>query len=204
MIRKAVEGKDINHKGQGRLPPAHPSFPCGWCWCWGSLAAPGPTLGHPLCCSSRGLGAPGRPWAPPAASLAPVPCHLRLLWPQGCEVTLGAAGARCADCPGRLDQSGTGWLRGGTCGHSLAQQDVAQPEPCWWLRGADVSVPAGFWVSLKMLWGDLSQVRKDHPHLVDRSTVVARKLGYPEVIMPGKWGSTLGHPGWSLGVPAWG
>uniref|UniRef100_U3IB98 C2 DOCK-type domain-containing protein n=1 Tax=Anas platyrhynchos platyrhynchos TaxID=8840 RepID=U3IB98_ANAPP len=44
---------------------------------------------------------------------------------------------------------------------------------------------AGFWVSLKMLWGDLSQVRKDHPHLVDRSTVVARKLGYPEVIMPG-------------------
>uniref|UniRef100_A0A8C3KG42 Dedicator of cytokinesis protein 2 n=1 Tax=Calidris pygmaea TaxID=425635 RepID=A0A8C3KG42_9CHAR len=47
------------------------------------------------------------------------------------------------------------------------------------------SVPAGFWVSLKMLWGDLSQVRKDHPHLVDRSTVVARKLGYPEVIMPG-------------------
>lgn len=55
-----------------------------------------------------------------------------------------------------------------------------------------------------MLWGDLSQVRKDHPHLVDRSTVVARKLGYPEVIMPGKRGGTLGHPGWSLGMPAWG
>uniref|UniRef100_A0A8C4V365 Dedicator of cytokinesis protein 2 n=1 Tax=Falco tinnunculus TaxID=100819 RepID=A0A8C4V365_FALTI len=53
--------------------------------------------------------------------------------------------------------------------------------------GTDIpcSVLAGFWVSLKMLWGDLSQVRKDHPHLVDRSTVVARKLGYPEVIMPG-------------------
>ncbi|NXE70757.1 DOCK2 protein, partial [Calcarius ornatus] len=44
----------------------------------------------------------------------------------------------------------------------------------------------GLWVSLKVLWGDLSQVRKDHPHLVDRSTAVARKLGYPEVIMPGK------------------
>uniref|UniRef100_A0A8C3DW23 Uncharacterized protein n=1 Tax=Corvus moneduloides TaxID=1196302 RepID=A0A8C3DW23_CORMO len=41
------------------------------------------------------------------------------------------------------------------------------------------------WVSLKILWGDLSQVRKDYPHLVDRSTAVARKLGYPEVIMPG-------------------
>ncbi|EMP29834.1 Dedicator of cytokinesis protein 2 [Chelonia mydas] len=43
----------------------------------------------------------------------------------------------------------------------------------------------GFWVSLKMLWGDLNQVRKDHPHLVDRSTVVVRKLGFPEIIMPG-------------------
>lgn len=53
---------------------------------------------------------------------------------------------------------------------------------------------AGFWVSLKMLWGDLSQVRKDHPHLVDRSTVVARKLGYPEVIMPGKQGGSAGLP----------
>lgn len=42
-----------------------------------------------------------------------------------------------------------------------------------------------------MLWGDLSQARKDHPHLVDRSTVVARKLGYPEVIMPGKQGGWL-------------
>ncbi|KFO74130.1 Dedicator of cytokinesis protein 2, partial [Cuculus canorus] len=55
------------------------------------------------------------------------------------------------------------------------------------MEGKDINHKGqGFWVSLKMLWGDLSQVRKDHPHLVDRSTVVARKLGYPEVIMPGK------------------
>ncbi|NWH62059.1 DOCK1 protein, partial [Geococcyx californianus] len=55
------------------------------------------------------------------------------------------------------------------------------------VEGKDINHKGqGFWVSLKMLWGDLSQVRKDHPHLVDRSTVVARKLGYPEVIMPGK------------------
>ncbi|XP_069712798.1 dedicator of cytokinesis protein 2-like isoform X2 [Phaenicophaeus curvirostris] len=54
------------------------------------------------------------------------------------------------------------------------------------MEGKDINHKGqGFWVSLKMLWGDLSQVRKDHPHLVDRSTVVARKLGYPEVIMPG-------------------
>ncbi|KAM9236926.1 dedicator of cytokinesis protein 2-like [Leptosomus discolor] len=54
------------------------------------------------------------------------------------------------------------------------------------VEGKDINHKGqGFWVSLKMLWGDLSQVRKDHPHLVDRGTVVARKLGYPEVIMPG-------------------
>ena len=52
-----------------------------------------------------------------------------------------------------------------------------------------------------MLWGDLSQVRKDHPHLVDRSTVVARKLGYPEVIMPGKQGGRLDHPWMVCGGP---
>ncbi|NWR93565.1 DOCK2 protein, partial [Furnarius figulus] len=55
------------------------------------------------------------------------------------------------------------------------------------VEGKDINHKGqGLWVSLKMLWGDLSQVQKDHPHLVDRSTVVARKLGYPEVIMPGK------------------
>ncbi|NXQ31423.1 DOCK2 protein, partial [Alaudala cheleensis] len=55
------------------------------------------------------------------------------------------------------------------------------------VEGKDINHKGqGLWVSLKMLWGDLSQVRKDHPHLVDRGTAVARKLGYPEVIMPGK------------------
>uniref|UniRef100_A0A8C5X508 C2 DOCK-type domain-containing protein n=1 Tax=Malurus cyaneus samueli TaxID=2593467 RepID=A0A8C5X508_9PASS len=54
------------------------------------------------------------------------------------------------------------------------------------VEGKDINHKGqGLWVSLKMLWGDLSQVRKDHPHLVDRGTAVARKLGYPEVIMPG-------------------
>ncbi|XP_072353782.1 dedicator of cytokinesis protein 2-like [Scyliorhinus torazame] len=43
----------------------------------------------------------------------------------------------------------------------------------------------GLWVSMKLLTGDLKQIRKDHPHLVDRNTVVARKMGFPEIIMPG-------------------
>ncbi|KAF2986058.1 hypothetical protein EK904_002216, partial [Melospiza melodia maxima] len=44
---------------------------------------------------------------------------------------------------------------------------------------------AGLWVTVKMLVGDVIQTRKDYPHLVDRTTVVARKLGFPEIIMPG-------------------
>ncbi|XP_042309499.1 dedicator of cytokinesis protein 2 [Sceloporus undulatus] len=43
----------------------------------------------------------------------------------------------------------------------------------------------GLWVTMKMLVGDIAQIRKDYPHLVDRTTVVARKLGFPEIIMPG-------------------
>uniref|UniRef100_H3BAQ7 Dedicator of cytokinesis 5 n=1 Tax=Latimeria chalumnae TaxID=7897 RepID=H3BAQ7_LATCH len=43
----------------------------------------------------------------------------------------------------------------------------------------------GLWVSLKLLPGDLTQVQKDFPHLVDRSTAVARKMGFPEIILPG-------------------
>uniref|UniRef100_A0A8V5FZH6 Uncharacterized protein n=1 Tax=Melopsittacus undulatus TaxID=13146 RepID=A0A8V5FZH6_MELUD len=66
-------------------------------------------------------------------------------------------------------------------GCDRAQLGGGQPSP-----GAEVPPAwAGFWVSLKVLWGDLSHVRKQHPHLVDRSTVLARKLGYSEVIMPG-------------------
>ncbi|XP_063303573.1 dedicator of cytokinesis protein 2 [Pelobates fuscus] len=43
----------------------------------------------------------------------------------------------------------------------------------------------GLWVTVKMLVGDSVQIRKDYPHLVDRTTVIARKLGFPEIIMPG-------------------
>ncbi|KAK1154391.1 dedicator of cytokinesis protein 5-like [Acipenser oxyrinchus oxyrinchus] len=43
----------------------------------------------------------------------------------------------------------------------------------------------GLWVSLKLLPGDLAQVQKDFPHLVDRGTAVVRKMGFPEIILPG-------------------
>uniref|UniRef100_A0A8B9EFC4 Dedicator of cytokinesis protein 2 n=1 Tax=Anser cygnoides TaxID=8845 RepID=A0A8B9EFC4_ANSCY len=75
----------------------------------------------------------------------------------------------------------------GKCESDEDKQHFIPVEAEWarWRVGLGDHGGGGFWVSLKMLWGDLSQVRKDHPHLVDRSTVVARKLGYPEVIMPG-------------------
>lgn len=44
----------------------------------------------------------------------------------------------------------------------------------------------GLWVTLKLLPGDIHHIRKDFPHLVDRSTAVARKMGFPEIIMPGR------------------
>ncbi|XP_062418433.1 dedicator of cytokinesis protein 5 isoform X1 [Pungitius pungitius] len=43
----------------------------------------------------------------------------------------------------------------------------------------------GLFVTLKLLAGDLGQVRKDFPHLVDRSTAIVRKMGFPEIILPG-------------------
>lgn len=46
-------------------------------------------------------------------------------------------------------------------------------------------LPLGLWVTMKAMVGDIVQIRKEYPHLVDRSTVVARKLGFPEIIMPG-------------------
>uniref|UniRef100_A0A8C3BRU0 Dedicator of cytokinesis 5 n=1 Tax=Cairina moschata TaxID=8855 RepID=A0A8C3BRU0_CAIMO len=47
------------------------------------------------------------------------------------------------------------------------------------------SFKPSLWVSLKLLPGDLAQVQKDFSHLVDRSTAVARKMGFPEIILPG-------------------
>uniref|UniRef100_A0A8C8K385 Dedicator of cytokinesis 5 n=1 Tax=Oncorhynchus tshawytscha TaxID=74940 RepID=A0A8C8K385_ONCTS len=43
----------------------------------------------------------------------------------------------------------------------------------------------GLFVTLKLLPGDLSQVRKDYPHFVDRTTAIVRKMGFPEIILPG-------------------
>eukprot|EP00057_Strongylocentrotus_purpuratus_P006618 XP_011661092.1 PREDICTED: dedicator of cytokinesis protein 1 isoform X2 [Strongylocentrotus purpuratus] len=43
----------------------------------------------------------------------------------------------------------------------------------------------GIWVTLKMVHGEVKQVYKEYPHLLDSKTAVSRKMGFPEVIMPG-------------------
>ncbi|XP_067937845.1 dedicator of cytokinesis protein 1-like [Watersipora subatra] len=42
----------------------------------------------------------------------------------------------------------------------------------------------GIWVSVRLLDGDIKQVREAYPHLIVGPTIVARKMGFPEVIMP--------------------
>lgn len=43
----------------------------------------------------------------------------------------------------------------------------------------------GLWVSLRLLHGDLKQVAEEHPALVLGNAVFSRKLGFPEIILPG-------------------
>ncbi|CAH1782976.1 unnamed protein product [Owenia fusiformis] len=42
----------------------------------------------------------------------------------------------------------------------------------------------GLWVTLRKLHGDIKQVREDFPHLLGSATTIARKMGFPEVILP--------------------
>ncbi|XP_045539887.1 dedicator of cytokinesis protein 1 [Papilio machaon] len=49
----------------------------------------------------------------------------------------------------------------------------------------DTKNPLGLWVSLQLIEGDLKQVREENPHLVVGHRAVARKMGFPEVILPG-------------------
>lgn len=45
-------------------------------------------------------------------------------------------------------------------------------------------------MSIKMLNWDLKQLQQEQLHLLDRGAVVARKMGFPEIIMPGE---TVSH-----------
>ncbi|XP_034725347.1 dedicator of cytokinesis protein 3-like [Etheostoma cragini] len=46
-------------------------------------------------------------------------------------------------------------------------------------------VPAGLIISLQLLRGDIEQVRRENPLIFSRGVAMTRKLGFPDVIMPG-------------------
>lgn len=52
-------------------------------------------------------------------------------------------------------------------------------------------VSAGLIISLQLLRGDMEQIRRENPMMFNRGLAITRKLGFPDVIMPGK-GNFLG------------
>lgn len=48
------------------------------------------------------------------------------------------------------------------------------------------SIPAGLIISLQLLRGDMEQVRRENPLIFSRGVAMTRKLGFPDVIMPGE------------------
>lgn len=50
-----------------------------------------------------------------------------------------------------------------------------------------MSLPlAGLIISLQLLRGDMDQVRRENPLIFSRGVAISRKLGFPDVIMPGE------------------
>lgn len=59
---------------------------------------------------------------------------------------------------------------------------------------------AGLIISLQLLRGDMEQIRRENPMIFNRGLAITRKLGFPDVIMPGKQdflGLGGGFGGWS-------
>ncbi|KAE8619097.1 hypothetical protein XENTR_v10009604 [Xenopus tropicalis] len=73
----------------------------------------------------------------------------------------------------------------------MASRAIAENEPLTAIYNKVIAAKEvnhkgqGLWISLKLLPGDLAQVQKEYSHLVDRSSAVARKMGFPEIILPG-------------------
>lgn len=54
------------------------------------------------------------------------------------------------------------------------------------LSPSSPSIPAGLIISLQLLRGDMDQVRRENPLIFSRGVAITRKLGFPDVIMPGE------------------
>lgn len=44
----------------------------------------------------------------------------------------------------------------------------------------------GLWICVKLLPGDWKQCKEENPHIFSSNTSIARKMGFPEIILPGK------------------
>ncbi|KAK3743713.1 hypothetical protein QZH41_012379, partial [Actinostola sp. cb2023] len=53
------------------------------------------------------------------------------------------------------------------------------------------SAGQGIWVSIKVLDGNVEQIQEEHPLLITKHTAIAKKQGFPEVIMPGDYRNDL-------------
>lgn len=45
---------------------------------------------------------------------------------------------------------------------------------------------AGLIISLQLLRGDMEHIRRENPMIFSRGLAITRKLGFPDVIMPGR------------------
>ncbi|XP_024936302.1 dedicator of cytokinesis protein 1 isoform X7 [Cephus cinctus] len=72
----------------------------------------------------------------------------------------------------------------GTLRRILAQKEASNQKSG---SGSSTGIAGGqgLWASLKLLRGDTKQVREENPHLVLGNVAIARKMGFPEVILPG-------------------
>ncbi|CAB3976622.1 dedicator of cytokinesis 1 isoform X2 [Paramuricea clavata] len=52
-------------------------------------------------------------------------------------------------------------------------------------HGDNLTKGQGIWISVQLLRGDKDQTAQDYPAIINKRTSIARKLGFPEVIMPG-------------------
>ena len=55
----------------------------------------------------------------------------------------------------------------------------------------------GLIISLQLLRGDMEQIRRENPLIFNRGLAITRKLGFPDVIMPGR--QNLLGLGWERG-----
>uniref|UniRef100_A0A671RL40 Dedicator of cytokinesis 3 n=1 Tax=Sinocyclocheilus anshuiensis TaxID=1608454 RepID=A0A671RL40_9TELE len=73
--------------------------------------------------------------------------------------------------------------------HRDLNKIVTEMQSLWYMKLSHISPNssscAGLIISLQLLRGDMEQVRRENPMIFNRGVAITRKLGFPDVIMPG-------------------